>query len=175
MTTAGAPAETAGGERAVAFTSHLTPRDVFRVAAIVLVRHRLAIMAMAAGPVFWLVGIVGSSVAVTRIGAQFLTVTVGVPVLALVVATWAAYRPGTSTLYAPVAWSFSDTVIDLSTPDRPARAEWSEFRSWRTAAGCYLLDITRSRYLVVPQRDVPDADRADFERMLASKLGPRRR
>ena len=175
MTAAAGPRPAAGDERAIAFTGTLRQRDVFRVAAVVLVRHRLAIMAMAAGPVFWLVGVVGASDAVTRIGAQFLAVTVAVPAFALVVATWAAYRPGTSSLYAPVAWSFTAAGIDLSTPGRPARAEWSEFRSWRTAAGCYLLDITRSRYLVVPRADVPEADRADFERLLASKLGPRSR
>jgi hypothetical protein len=51
--------------------------------------------------------------------------------------------------------------------------EWADLASWRSAAGCYLLDVKRARYLVFPQRDVPEAELAAFEALLFDKLGPR--
>ena len=157
----------------VVIDSRPTSRDVFRVALVAILRHRLAFMAMAAGPIFWLVGVATSSAEVVRVGTLFLMVTLGVPAFAALVASYSAYRPGSSALYSPAQWRFDDDGIDVVQPDRRARVEWAGLASWRTAAGCYLLDVKRARYLVFPQRDVPQDERADFEALLTEKLGPR--
>jgi hypothetical protein len=160
--------------REIVVVSSLTARDVFLVAASVILRHRLAFMAMAAGPVFWLVGVVTASAEVVRVATLFLLLTVGVPAFAALVASYSAYRPGSAGLYSPAEWRFDESGIDVVQPDRCARVEWAGLASWRSAAGCYLLDVKRARYLVFPRRDVPEGERAAFEALLIGKLGPRR-
>jgi hypothetical protein len=157
----------------VVIDSRPNARDVFRVALVVILRHRLAFMAMAAGPIFWLVGVATSSAEVVRVGTLFLLLTVAVPLFAALVASYSAYRPGSSALYRAAEWRFDESGIDVVQPDRRARVEWADLASWRSAAGCYLLDVKRARYLVFPHRDVPEAERAAFEALLSDKLGPR--
>jgi hypothetical protein len=158
-----------------AFTSRLTTRDVLKVSAYLLLRHRLSVFALAAGPVLWISGMLGGAEPVTRLGVALAPLAVGLPLFALLVGSYAAYRPGASELYAPVTWAFTEDGIDIAHTGRRARAEWTEFRSWRTCGGCYLLDVTRSRYLSIPVRDVPAADRTGFEDLCTAKLGARRR
>jgi len=175
---AGAAVEPSGAQAAgggtVVVASTLAPRDVFRASATLMLRHRLAYMAMAAGPVFWLVGTVSASPEVVRVAMLFLLLTAGVPLFALLVASYSAYRPGSKDLYVEAQWSFSDTGIDIVQPERRARAEWSDFASWRSTRESYILDVKRSRYLVFPRRDVAEGDRQAFEALLRAELGARR-
>lgn len=159
----------------VSFTSRLAARDVMRVSTRLLLRHNISILAMAVGPVFWLVGLAGSSEQVTRLGLSLMPLLVAVPGLAFLVGSLSAYRPGTSELYEPVEWTFADESIEIRHPGRSARAEWEEFRSWRFAGGCYVLHTTRTHYLLVPARDVGDERRVAFEELLTSHLGPKHR
>ena len=161
--------------RPIAFTTALTPADVLRATTLRVMTHPLGIMAMAIGPIWLAVGLVGSSVYVARIGIQLLPVTIAVAAFALLVGTWAAYRPGVSELFVPVSWTFTPDHVDIEHPGRCARAEWDEFTVWRMAGGCYLLYLAKSRYLIVPRAAVPDADRPAFEALLTERLGNRRR
>lgn len=160
---------------AITVNVRLTPRDVSGIAWRRLLLHPASIFFMAAGPVFWLVGLSGGSAPVIHLGQTLSWLTVLIPAFALLVGSFAAYRPGTSELYAPVRWSFDEDGIDIEQDKRSARGEWSEFRSWRVANHCYLLNTTRTKYVIVPQRDVPEARRAEFEELLAAKLGARKR
>lgn len=130
---------------------------------------------MASGPVFWIVGVTGSSEQVTQLGVTLLWLLLAIPALAFLVGTFNAYRPGSSELYEPVEYAFSEEGIDLAHPGRRAHAEWSEFRSWRMSAGCYLLDLSKTRFLIVPVSAVPGEARGGLESLLESNLGPRRR
>jgi len=160
---------------AVSFRSAPTSRDVFLVAVAVTLRARLTMTALAAGPVLWFVGLLASSQVVTRTGITLLPLAIGAVAVVLLAASYAAYRPGSSEVYAGARWTFDDSGIDIEGADGRRRAQWGDFRSWRTAGGCYVLHVTRSRYLVFPVRDVPEAQRAAFEDLLTGKLGPRRR
>ena len=171
---AGEEARVARDGHEIVVVSTLTPRDVFRVSVTLILRHRLAYMAMAAGPVFWLVGFVTASAEVIRVGALFLILTAAVPLFAALVASYSAYRPGSRDLFDPAQWRFSEAGIDIVQPERCARAEWADFASWRTTRSSYILDVKRSRYLVFPRRDVVEGDRAEFATLLTAKLGERR-
>lgn len=160
---------------AISFTSRLEPRDVMWVAVRLLLRHSLSVMALASGPVFLLVGLSGGSPQVTELGRALSWLLLALPAFAFLVGTFNAYRPGSGRLYEPVEWSFADEGIETAHPGRRAHVEWSEFRSWRVSAGCYLLDIARRRYLAIPQRDVPQQMRSELEALLAEHLGAKRR
>jgi len=159
----------------VTFRGAPTPREVFLVAAAVTLRARLTLTALAAGPILWLAGTVAGSDGVTRTGLTLLPISVGAAAVVLLAASYAAYRPGSSEVYSAADWTFRDSGIDIERPEERRRAEWADFRSWRALAGCYLLYITRTSYLVLPMRGIPEGDRADFEGLLSEKLGPRRR
>jgi hypothetical protein len=153
----------------------LTPRDVMAVSVRLLLLHRLSLTAIASGPVLWLAGVAGGSSDVTRLGLALLWLVVLVPFFAFLVGTFNAYRPGAEELYAPVGYTFGDEGVEIEQPQRRARADWGEFRSWRRVGGRYLLDVSKTRYLVVPQETVPETARAAFAELLEAHLGPRRR
>lgn len=159
----------------VIFTSRPTARDVMGVAVRIFLRNGITILAMAAGPVFWLVGVTGGSPDVTRLGLSLMPLLAGVPAFGLLVGSYSAYRPGASELYAPAEWTFDDAGADVAHPGRRARVAWDEFLSWRFSGGCYLLYTARSRYLVLPARDIAADDRPRFEELLETHLGARRR
>lgn len=159
---------------AVSFTSSPTSRDVFRAAVVVTLRARLTMTALAAGPVLWLVGVLAGNDGIARTGLTLLPLTLGAVAVVLLAASYAAYRPGASEVYAAARWTFDDQGIDIERAAERRRADWDEFRSWRIAGGAYLLNVTRSRYVVLPLRDVPEAERPVFEALLTQMLGARR-
>jgi hypothetical protein len=77
-------------------------------------------------------------------------------------------------LYEKTRWTFGDDGIDIEQPRRRALAEWNEFAKWREAGGCYLLHTTGRDFVAVAVRDVPQERRAEFEELLAARLGAKR-
>jgi hypothetical protein len=140
-----------------------------------LLRNPVSVMLMVAGPLLWLLGLVAGSAVIGRLGQTMAWLVLLIPAFAVLVGSYAAYRPGASRIYGPVRWTFDEDSIDIEQPERRARAEWREFSGWRSAAGCYLLHTDPRHYVLVPMRDVPEADRAVLESLLVSKLGPHRR
>jgi hypothetical protein len=161
--------------REVVVDAHVTPRDLFRVSLELLLRNPVSLTLIVAGPVLWAFGSVSGSAVVTRLGSTMSWLVLLVPAFALLIASYAAYRPGASDLYAQARWTFREDSVDVDQPSRSARAEWSEFTGWRTAAGSYLLHTSPKRYVVLPMRDVAEGDRADLESLFAAALGLRRR
>jgi hypothetical protein len=153
----------------------LAQRDVMAVSSRLLLVHRLSLTAIASGPVLWLTGIAGGSAEVTRLGLALLWLVVLVPFFAFLVGTFNAYRPGTGELYEPVRYDFADGGVEIEQPGRRAHADWDEFRSWRTVGAFYLLDVSKSRYLLVPKSAVPAAERTALEALFEDHLGARRR
>jgi hypothetical protein len=159
----------------VRLTTSLTPKDVAGVSLRLLVLHRVSIMLMASGPVMLLVGLVPGSGAATTLGSTMVWLLILVPAYGALVSSWTAYRPGAAEVYEPAEWSFASEGLCVSQPGRDARAEWGEFRSWRSVGGCLLLYTTATRYAVIPWRDVPEGRRDDLEALLIEHLGTRRR
>jgi hypothetical protein len=158
----------------VCLTTSLAPRDVARVSLRLLVLHRVSIMLMASGPVMLLVGLIPGTGAATTLGSTMVWLLLLVPVYGALVSSWTAYRPGAAEVYEPAEWSLSPEGVRVSQPGRDARAEWSEFRSWRSVGGCLLLYTSATRYAVIPWRDVPEGRRDEVEALLGEHLGARR-
>jgi len=154
--------------------SSLRPGDYFRVAVALVLRNPASLALFVSGPLLWAFGAAFGSSAVIDLGERMSWLVILVPAFAALVGSFSAYRPGSSSLYEKVRWTFGEEGVDVEQPSRCARAEWGEFRSWRTAAGCYLLHTTARDYLVVASRDVPEKRREEFEALLAAKLGVRR-
>jgi hypothetical protein len=131
--------------------------------------------AMAVGPVCLAIGLATGSDAYLRFGVALVWLTVLIPALAWLGGRYNAYRPGTRGLYVPAEWTFGDDGIRVSHPGRDAFAQWSEFCRWRSAAGALLLHTSRSNYIVIPWRDVADADRSRLEELLEDNIGRRKR
>lgn len=138
-------------------------------------RHPVTLTVLAAGPLLWLLGAFSGSAVISELGRTISWLVLLVPVFSVLAGSYAARRPGSSELYVPVRWTFAEDWIGLEQADRHARADWTEFRSWRSAAGCYLLHTSAQRYVIVPIRDVRESDRSDLEALFAAKLGARRR
>lgn len=154
--------------------SSLRPGDYFRVAVALVLRNPASLALFVSGPLLWGVGAAAGSNVVIDLGERMSWLVILVPAFAALVGSFSAYRPGSSSLYEKARWTFGLEGIVIEQPSRCARAEWDEFRSWRAAAGCYLLHTTARDYLVVASRDVPEERREDLEALLAEKLGARR-
>ena len=154
--------------------SSLRPGDYFRVAVALVLRNPASLALFVSGPLLWGVGAAAGSNVVIDLGERMSWLVILVPAFAALVGSFSAYRPGSSSLYEKVRWTFGEDGMDIEQPSRRARAEWSEFRSWRAAAGCYLLHTTARDYLVVAARDIPEQRRGEFEALLTEKLGIRR-
>lgn len=154
--------------------SSLRPGDYFRVAVALVLRNPASLALFVSGPLLWGLGAASGSNVVIDLGERMSWLVILVPAFAALVGSFSAYRPGSSTLYEKVRWTFGDGGMDIEQPSRNARAAWTEFRSWRVAAGCYLLHTTARDYLVVASRDVAEERRDDFETLLVEKLGVKR-
>jgi hypothetical protein len=160
---------------AVVVQARLTAREVWRVSLDLVLRNPISLALVAGGPLLWLLGTVSTSADVTKLGETMSWLVVLIPAFALLVATFAAYRPGTGELYVPATWTFAESGIDIEQPGRHAHAEWSDFTGWKTVAGCYLLHTSVSRYVLVPAASLAPAQRTDLEALLSEKLGRRMR
>jgi hypothetical protein len=154
--------------------SSLRPGDYFGVAVALVLRNPASLALFVSGPLLWALGAASGSTAVIDLGERMSWLVILVPAFAALVGSFSAYRPGSSSLYEKVRWTFGKEGVDVEQPSRCARAEGAEFRSWRAAAGCYLLHTTARDYLVVASRDVPGERREEFEALLAEKLGVKR-
>jgi hypothetical protein len=154
--------------------SSLRAGDYFRVAVALVLRNPASLALFVSGPLLWGLGAAAGSNVVIDLGERMSWLVILLPAFAALVGSFSAYRPGSSALYEKARWTFGDDGIDIEQPSRLARAEWAEFRSWRAAAGCYLLHTTARDYLVVASRDVAEERREEFEALLADKLGARR-
>jgi YcxB-like protein len=159
----------------VAVSTTLTPRDVARVSRVLVLRNPASIWAMAAGPVCLAIGVAAGSAVYTRFGLTLVWLVVLVPGFAWLAGTYNAYRPAAREIYEPAQWTFDDGSVLIDRSGDVARAEWSEFGRWRSAAGSLLLHTTRTHYIVIPWRDVAEADRARLESLLEEHIGARKR
>jgi hypothetical protein len=159
----------------VVVVSSMQPRDQFRVATLMVLRSPAGIVLLMSGPALWAYGTVARAATVHQVGAVMSWLLVLVPAFAALVGSFTAYRPGSSELYEPVTWRFTQDGIDIAQPSRRARAAWDEFSAWRVVAGCYLLHARGRRYVAIAVRDVPEADRARLESLLTARLGRHRR
>jgi len=155
--------------------SSLRPGDYFRIAVAQVLRNPASLALFVAGPLLWGLGAVSHSVVVIDLGERISWLVVLVPAFAALVGSYSAYRPGSSVLYEKVRWTFSEDGIEIEQPFRHALAEWGEFSKWLEAGGCYLLHTSDRHYIAVAARDVPEDRRADFEALLATAIGRRRR
>jgi hypothetical protein len=159
----------------VSVITSLTRRDVARVSLSLLVLHPVSLSLMVAGPLLLAVGAVSGSAAVGRLGAAMAWLLVLIPGWGLLISSYTAYRPGAAPMYEPAEWRFFEAGVDVAQPGRQARAEWGEFTGWRSVSGCLLLHTSPTRYVVIPWRDVGDAQQEGIESLLAEKVGRRKR
>jgi hypothetical protein len=169
------PAEAAPPVAAVVVDSMLRPGDYFRIAFAQVLRNPASLALFVAGPLLWGFGVVTHSVVVIDLGERVSWLVILVPVFAALVGSFSAYRPGSSALYEKVRWTFAEDGVEIEQPARHAHAGWDEFAKWLTVGGCYLLHTTDRHYIAVAVRDVPEDRRADFEALLAAKIGRQRR
>jgi hypothetical protein len=156
-------------------TTTLTPRDVARATATLVFRNRISLPLLAIGPLWFVLGSLTGYELVARQGAALLWLVPLVPAFALLAATYNAYRPGSRVIYEPAEWTFADDGVRITQPGRDALAVWTDFDRWRSAAGCLLLHTTRSRYVIIPWRDVPQPQLEELEALLGERIGRRRR
>lgn len=156
---------------AIHVASTLTQTDVARVSRSLVLRKPLSISAMSVGPVCLAIGLSTGSGPYTRFGLTLVWLVLIVPVFAWLAGTYNAYRPASREIYEPTEWTFDEDGALIAQPGRLARAEWSEFVRWRTAGGSLLLHTTRMHYIVIPWRDVADADREPLEVLLEEHIG----
>jgi hypothetical protein len=159
----------------VRVTTTLRPRDVFGVSLWLLIAHPVSLTLMAAGPVLLAGGALSGSVAVEHLGETMAWLVALVPAFGVLAATYAAYRPGSGSLYESASWDFTDDGVIVSREAGDTRAEWPDFTGWRSVAGFLLLHTSGARYAVIPWRDVPPGARAGLEDLLATRIGLRRR
>jgi hypothetical protein len=153
----------------------LAPRDVARVSRSLVLRNPLSISAMSIGPVCLAIGASTGSGPYLRVGLTLVWLVALVPAFAWLAGTFNAYRPAAKEIYDPAEWTFTGTGVLIAQPGRLARAEWDEFPRWRSAAGSLLLHTSRMHYIVIPWRDVEEADRDKLEDLLEGHIGPRKR
>jgi hypothetical protein len=159
----------------VRFTTSLRRRDVAGVSFRLLVLHPVSLLLVAAGPLFLIVGAASGAGTITRLGFTMSWLIVLVPLFGVFAATYNAYRPGAAQVYESAEWTFSDGGVRISQPGRDAEAGWDEFTGWRTVGESLLLHTALARYVVIPWRDVAEADRPVLEGLLAERIGPGRR
>jgi len=159
----------------VTVDSRLTPRDVWKLTALLVMGHRLTPTLLLAGPVLFAVGTATASLRLVQLGAAVSWLLMLVPLYAALTATYAAYRPGAAEVFAPATWTFTDDGIVIEQADRNARATWTEFERWRSVSGFYLLHTTARRYVIVSGAGLTGADRTTLEALLTDHLGAARR
>ena len=159
----------------VVVDSRLSARDVFRVSAMLVLRYRLTPTLLLAGPVLAAVGALTGSEQLLRLGAIASSLLVLVPAFALLMGSYAAYRPGATELFEPACWTFTDQGVEIEQPSRTAHADWSEFVRWRRVAGHYLLHTSSRRYVILSGAGLSGEDTVSLEDLLAEHIGPSHR
>jgi hypothetical protein len=159
---------------AVHVKTTLDPKDVARVSRSLVLRKPLSISAMSVGPVCLAIGASTGSGPYLRFGLALVWLVVLIPAFAWLAGTYNAYRPASREIYEPAEWTFEDPGVLIAQSGRLARAGWDEFPRWRSAAGSLLLHTSRMHYIVIPWRDVADADRDPLEDLLEEHIGPRK-
>lgn len=158
----------------VVLDSRLTARDVFRVSVALVLRYRLTPTLLLAGPLLLAVGALTSSARIVQLGAVASWLIVLVPAFALLVGSYAAYRPGIGELFEPARWTFAEDGVEIEQPARHARAEWSEFVRWRRLTGNYLLYTSPRRYVILSGAGLSGEDATALEELLATHIGESR-
>jgi len=80
------------------------------------------------------------------------------------------YSPKNKFYFSPMQLIFDDTGVTTTSKIGEGKRQWKEFWGWKKAAGCYLLYVSKSAYIAIPQSAVP-CDRADdFENLLNKKI-----
>lgn len=160
---------------AVVVATTLTPRDVARVSRALVFRNPFSISLMSVGPVCLAIAAGTGSQTYLRFGLALVWLVVLIPAFAWLAGTYNGFRPSAKEIYEPAEWKFDDSGVVIGQSDRLAQAEWDEFGRWRTAGGSLLLHTTRTHYVVIPWRDVAEADRERLEDLLDEHVGPRKR
>ncbi len=81
-----------------------------------------------------------------------------------------ARSPRNAGYFAPMHLSFDESGVITTSAKGQGKMLWKSFIYWKKAAGCYILVISKSAFIAIPQSAVP-ADRVgDFEALLHDRV-----
>jgi hypothetical protein len=80
------------------------------------------------------------------------------------------YSPKNKNYFSPMQLKFDETGLTTVSKIGEGKRQWKEFWGWKKAAGCYLLYVSKSAYIAIPQSAVPRDRAGDFENLLNNKI-----
>ncbi len=93
------------------------------------------------------------------------------------VGVYSAFRAGGSNQahLLPTRYRFSDRGVEISNPQgQQSQIGWEHFVHWDKVLDCYVLSLSTGPVLAIPQEDVPNHQRDEFEAILRAGIDQRR-
>lgn len=81
-----------------------------------------------------------------------------------------ALAPKNSSFFLPRTYSFTDEGVSVNFSNLERKVKWGSFINWKRIGEYYILDLTSSSSIVIPQTAIPVGEITAFEGLLTQNI-----